>query len=331
VRGYADLVAAIPLPPRPALARPTEILPPAGAAGHPVAYEPKWDGFRLLVHDGAVWSRHGRDLRRFFPDLAPALAAAIPAGFVVDGEAVCWSQAAGRLDFAALSRRLVAGKGLKAWAAEHPARLVAFDVLADADTDLRPLPLIERQVILADAVEDAGWVVTLCPQTTDLALARTWMSDYLPSGLEGLVAKRLDQAYRPKPEKIWWKYRARWPADLVILGVTGPPAAPAALLLGATDPATGHLVALGASARLTRAAARQLGQDLRTAGVPRLRYLPALPGTTEPVLVQPVEPIVAEFHIDAAIDHGRLRHPARFHRLRPDLEPDTVTIDQLPR
>ena len=37
-------------------------------------YEPKWDGFRgVIENDGgelAVWSRNGRPLRRYFPELS---------------------------------------------------------------------------------------------------------------------------------------------------------------------------------------------------------------------------------------------------------------------
>ena len=38
-------------------------------------YEPKWDGFRgVLENDGgelALWSRNGRPLLRYFPELRP--------------------------------------------------------------------------------------------------------------------------------------------------------------------------------------------------------------------------------------------------------------------
>jgi ATP-dependent DNA ligase len=201
--GYRPQVAAIPLPPRPALALPTDTLPPAGAAGHAVAYEPKWDGFRALVRHNAIWSRHGRDLRPYFPDLTATLTTILPPDLIVDGEIVTWNPATSRLDFAALSGRFTAGKRIREWAANHPAQFVAFDVLADGAEDLRPLPLIERQVILADALDLPGPAITLCPQTLDLTAARDWISEYARAGVEGLVIKRLDQEYRPAPARIW--------------------------------------------------------------------------------------------------------------------------------
>src|SRR6185369_2850939 len=135
------------------------------------------------------------------------------------------------------SRRLTAGRALASWAAQHPAQLVVFDVLADDDADLRPLPLADRRRHLAAAAMGLGPAGTLCPQTLDVAEAEVWMSDYLPAHLEGLVLKRVDQPY--VAERIWWKYRVRWPVDLVILGVTGPMAAPSALLLGAVESGRG--------------------------------------------------------------------------------------------
>ncbi len=308
-------MAAIPLPPPLALARPTDTLTPPGAWGHTLAHEP--NGFRAVVHQGRIWSRHRRELTRYFPDLTAALAAALPAGLVLDGEVVYWDHAASRLDFVALSRRLTAGRGLARWADEHPAQLVAFDVLADDAADLRTLPLADRRRHLAAVAAGLGLAVTLCPQTLDVAEAEVWMSDYLPASLEGLVLERVDQPYLA--ERIWWKYRVRWPVDLVILGVAGPVAAPRALLLGAVEPGRG-LVPVGASTRLRRPVAREVGRVMVPTGRARPRRLAGLPGTNEPVLVQPVVPVVAEFLVDGAIEGGHLRHPARFVRLRLEVE-----------
>jgi bifunctional non-homologous end joining protein LigD len=65
------------------------------------AFEPKWDGFRALVHaDGArvrVSSRQGSDLTDRCPELAP-LARAIHRPCVLDGELVVLNEQ-GRPDF----------------------------------------------------------------------------------------------------------------------------------------------------------------------------------------------------------------------------------------
>jgi hypothetical protein len=62
---------------------------------------------------------------------------------------------------------------------------------------------------------------------------------------------------------------------------------------------------VGTGTRLLRATARKAGRHLRLSGEVRPRYLTSLPDTSEPVLVRPI----GKFPIDAAIDHGRLRHP----------------------
>src|SRR3954447_14864293 len=70
-------------------------------------YEPKWDGFRgLLENDGgelALWSRNGRPLLRYFPELRP-LGELMPKGSALDGEIVIARD--GALDFDAMQMRL---------------------------------------------------------------------------------------------------------------------------------------------------------------------------------------------------------------------------------
>ena len=60
------------------------------------ACEPKWDGFRGLVHhsDGVcrVISRQGNDLTECFPDIAAAVCSQLPPETIVDGAS--WSSGA---------------------------------------------------------------------------------------------------------------------------------------------------------------------------------------------------------------------------------------------
>lgn len=96
-----DVVSsAVPVPPPLALAKTTDTLSPAGV--REPRFETKWDGYRVCVHAGSIWSRRGSNLTRLFPDLAPVLAARLPSSAVLDGEVVAWDTTAGRLDFSAL-------------------------------------------------------------------------------------------------------------------------------------------------------------------------------------------------------------------------------------
>ena len=50
--------------------------------------------------------------------------------------------------------------------------------------------------------------LVLAPSTTDPAVARSWLIHHGSTGIEGVVAKRLDQTYRPGVRG-WQKLRTR--------------------------------------------------------------------------------------------------------------------------
>src|SRR5207248_2094493 len=76
---------AVMPPVRPMLAKRVSELPRGGGW----IFEPKWDGFRVLVFkDGdevLLQSRDEKSLNRYFPELLPPLVKALPARAVVDG------------------------------------------------------------------------------------------------------------------------------------------------------------------------------------------------------------------------------------------------------
>jgi ATP-dependent DNA ligase len=142
-------------------------------------YEPKWDGFRVLmwsrsgrgrppaggrdatgdpsgsIQDGPrLDSRNGKPLLRYFPELGPALDR-LPHGTVADGEVVVMT--GGRLDFDALQNRIhPAESRVRRLAQETPARLALFDLLAVAGHDLRARPLRERRQLLEELAALVG-------------------------------------------------------------------------------------------------------------------------------------------------------------------------------
>jgi ATP-dependent DNA ligase len=104
------------MPLEPMLAASTAVFP-TGKALRGAWFGPKWDGYRAMVStttaqgegvDAQVWSRRGHDITRAFPDIAETAARLLAAGCVLDGGLLVWGD--GRLDFAALQRRLAAGK-----------------------------------------------------------------------------------------------------------------------------------------------------------------------------------------------------------------------------
>src|SRR5262252_4520779 len=106
-------------------------------------YEPKWDGFRAIVfRDGAriqLASRNGQPLERYFPELLAVLREALPTRCVVDGEIVIAGERG--LDFDALLLRIhPAASRIQLLSSDIPSSLVAFDLLATGDDDLRSWP-----------------------------------------------------------------------------------------------------------------------------------------------------------------------------------------------
>ncbi|MEV1023538.1 ATP-dependent DNA ligase [Streptomyces sp. NPDC050264] len=217
-----------------ALAESVEALPP----GDGWAFEPKFDGHRMVVFrfredgrddDVMLQARSGRQVARAFPDLVAA-ARALPAGTVLDGEVVVWHE--GRTDFAAVQRRAAAASAARARALAHelPASYAAFDLLAENGTDLRPLPYAERRARLVRLLSPLGPPLQPVPSTTDRETALTWYEKLPATGVEGLVAKRLDGPYRGG-RRIWRKLRHSDTRDAVAVGFTGPPTAPRALVI----------------------------------------------------------------------------------------------------
>src|SRR5215210_6318601 len=118
-----------------------------GAAGlGRVAVRAEWDGFRgVLENDAgelALWSRNGRPLLRYFPELRP-LGDLLPPNSALDGEIVI--SKGGKLDFDSMQLRLhPAESRIRKLSAEIPAQLIAFDVLLWNGEPLHQLPLEKR-------------------------------------------------------------------------------------------------------------------------------------------------------------------------------------------
>lgn len=303
-----------------ALARRVDDLIPAGAKD--LVWEPKWDGYRVLVSGGRIYSRNGTNLTPLFPDLTPVLQARLPADLVLDGEIIAWDPGGGRLDFEGLQARMTAGRRIRAVAARRPAQLVAFDVLASGTQDLRGRPLRERRAVLEEVLAGLSSPIVLCQQTADVELAREWFRTLTAGGIEGLVIKEVGGSYPTVPGmRVWAKVKAQQTLDMLVVGFTGDADAPTTLVLafpGDVDE-DGHLVTAGSTTTLSKAVGKSLARLLQPTGETFERTLAWRAGA--PTRVTVVAPFVVEVEADASAPAGMLRHAARLHRARPDVDP----------
>lgn len=295
-------------------------------------YEPKWDGFRgVLENDGgtlALWSRNGRPLLRYFPELAP-LGERLPPHSALDGEIVIERE--GALDFDAMQLRLhPAESRIRRLAAETPATFIAFDILLWDGEPLHRLPLAARRPELLRRAA----AFTLSPATSEVALARHWLERLEAIGLDGVVCKRTDLAYRPGSRDAVAKVKRHRTADCVIVGYRPSGKRIATLLLGLYR-ADGALDFVGHTSGIPVALQAELQRLL-----PPLVEAGHLGGGRVPggesrwsrgkdldwVEVRPA--LVCEVRFDKMEEH-RFRHGTRFLRFRPDKEPRECTWDQV--
>jgi ATP-dependent DNA ligase len=329
------LPAGLRPPVKVALARAVEKIPHSDALPGGAWFEPKWDGYRALIardgDDTSIWSRQGKDLSRYFPDLIAAAARQLPPGCLVDGEAVIW--AGERLDFSALQQRLsTSAKTIGRQARQVPAHFVAFDLLAAAGHDIRAEPLRVRRELLEELAKDWNEVLELSPVTTDPATAATWFDELPATGIEGLIIKGAAQPYEGG-QRQWQKIKHRETIEVVCAAVIGPMNRPEAIVAGL--PIGGELRIVGRSAPLKPAAAKLLGARLKPpAGEhpwPERIKSTTLdrfnPGQDETVLTL-IAPIVVEVSADTAWSGQSFRHQLRYLRARPELDPADV---QAPR
>jgi ATP-dependent DNA ligase len=310
----------LPLEPpiKPQLALTRKALP----VGDEWAYEQKLDGFRAIVFvDGGesyIQSRGAKELNRYFPELSFP-----PGRYVLDGELVI-RDAEGNVEFDALQSRIhPAESRINLLAAEIPARLVAFDLLAEQDEALLDTPFAERRERLERLLADTG--VELSGLSRDVAQAEEWLRR-----TEGTMAKQLDAPYLPGKRKGMAKVKREREIDCVVIGWRPgkEEGTVGSLILGLYDGGdlrpVGHISGFTAE---TKRSLRTLLEPLETGES----------GTAEPsrwsggrdlewVALRP------ELVVEIGYDHaaaGRIRHGGRFHRFRDDKSPRECRFEDL--
>jgi ATP-dependent DNA ligase len=292
-------------------------------------FEPKWDGFRgILENDGgelALWSRNGRPLLRYFPELRP-LGDLLPPHSAIDGEIVIARD--GVLDFDSMQLRLhPAESRVRKLSAEIPADFIAFDVLLWKGKEVWKQPLEKRRRELQAKAKG----FRLSPTTRDADRAQEWLSSFEAAGLDGVIAKRLGSPYLPGSREAVLKVKPYKTADCVIVGLRWKekPTRIATLLLGLyrDDGKTDYVGSAAVAASKHAQIAEQVLPLVE--GAPERGFSePNRWGTgdLEEAAVRPE--LVAEVRYDK-VQGSRFRHGTRFLRFRPDKEPKQCTWKEL--
>ncbi len=314
-----------PIPPQLALSR--KELP----EGEDWIYEPKFDGFRAIAfvdgEDVYLQSRGAKPLRRYFPELE------LPAGrYVLDGELLIIG-ADGHEHFDALQNRLhPAESRVRMLAAETPALLRAFDLLAEGSETLLATPFAERRRRLESLVaglggrkKTAAGSIELTPLESAIAKTAPWLDDG-----EGVIAKQLEAPYRPGERKGMVKVKRVRTADCVVVGWRPgkEEGTVGSLILGLYE--RGELRVVGHTSGFRAKEKRELVAKLapyetgeRGSGDPS-RW--ASGRDLEWIELRP------ELVVEVSFDHvsdGRIRHGTKVLRWREDKAPTACTFDQL--
>lgn len=301
-------------------------------------FEPKWDGFRCIaVREGAaaeLWGKSGKPLGRYFPEIMAWLRALPNDRFTLDGELIVPVDGLGSFD--ALQQRLhPAESRIRKLSAATPATLVVFDLLHDGQMRWLDRPLGERRPALEAFVQTvpASDSLRLSPATADRAVAKRWFEE-LSHELDGVIAKRIDDAYAPG-ERGMLKIKRIRTADCVVGGFrygTGSKQV-GSLLLGLYN-AQGKLDHVGFTSAfsndekpsLTRKLEALMGGPGFTGKAPGgpSRWSTERSSEWQPLRLE----LVAEVGYDQ-ITGDRFRHGTRFMRWRPDKAPEDCTFEQL--
>jgi bifunctional non-homologous end joining protein LigD len=200
----------------PAFAQPQlATLVDAVPAGNDWFHEIKFDGYRALIaacgSDVRVYTRNGLDWTDKFQPLVQALAGLDLPPALIDGE-ITAPDANGNPSFSALQTELKRGHGSQ----KSHMDFHAFDLLSLDGEDLRQLPQIERKERLAALLADAKPPVRLADHL--IGAGEKLFRAMCDAGLEGIISKRMNAAYRGTRTRSWVKVKCTRRQEFVIVG-----------------------------------------------------------------------------------------------------------------
>lgn len=276
-------------------------------------YELKLDGVRILAersdNEARLFYRTHRPATASFPEVVEALKTLLARSVLLDGEIITFDEE-GLPSFQKLGRRIHARRpgDIRLLRDAVPVVFVAFDILALGEFDLRSVPLFERRALLNKVLRgDGGVIRTLDYFEDDGGALLSFCQD---RGLEGLVTKRRDSAYRVGPDRSgqWVKVKCLREDDFIV---------------------SGHTVGKGSRKRLgaLELASYREG-ELRPCG----RVGSGLSDKEIELLLPKLEagePLVVRVRYAGWTEEGHLRHPV-YLGMRHDVSPQDVVLAPKP-
>jgi bifunctional non-homologous end joining protein LigD len=286
-------------------------------------FEIKLDGYRALarIERGQVriHSRDGREWTARFPELVTALETLPVENAALDGEIVVLLPD-GRSSFQELQNVL-------SRKSREDVAYFVFDLLHLDGYDLRGVAIEDRKALLAKLLARAKPPLRYTEHV--IGKGEAFHRAACGHGLEGVIAKRAGEPYRPGRSGDWQKIKCLGRQEFVIGGFTDPAGTRkglGALLLGVYD-AKGALhyagkVGTGFDDKLLRDLALRLGKlETKTSPFPEF-------ASKTPRGVHWAKPeLVGEVEFTGWTNDGRLRHPS-FRGLREDKKPREVVRER---
>ena len=193
--------------------------------------EPKFDGFRCQIHkdgkDIKIFSRNLEDNTEMFPDLVDGARKQINSEkAIIEGEALAFNEEAQEFYPFQVTVQRKRKYQIETMMIDLPLKLFAFDLLYLDGEDYTSRPYIERKeklgklILPGNVIMVADYIITDDPKELD-----AFFENAIGSGLEGIVAKRLDAPYQAGARNFnWIKLKRSYKGeltdtvDLVILG-----------------------------------------------------------------------------------------------------------------
>jgi bifunctional non-homologous end joining protein LigD len=179
-------------------------------SGNAWLHEYKYDGYRLLVATAGgaatAWTRNGNDWSDKFRSIVRA-AAKLPAGCLIDGEAVALDKK-GKPSFQLLQSSFKGGDADMAF--------YAFDLLVDQGEDIAGLSNLERKERLAALLKAAS--VPIVYGDHIIGKGEKLFEAVCKEGGEGIISKKAGAPYKGERTRNWLKIKCIQRQEFVIVG-----------------------------------------------------------------------------------------------------------------